>query len=127
MVASLALFGLGFAMNGDAHNTLIAEQTEGKRNRPAVVATVWLFQIVFIVISGIVSSIVLQIADTQAGAPPSCTTAECAAIRSAVAVRMMPYFFLVGPAIGLLGFLPVLGLEKRVSSEERMRASAQPR
>ncbi len=126
MAASLALFGLGFAMNGDAHNTLIAEQTEGKRNRPAVVATVWLFQIVFIVISGIASSIVLQIADTQAGAPPSCTTAECAAIRSAVAVRMMPYFFLMGPAIGLLGFLPVLGLEKRMSSEERMRASAQP-
>ncbi|MDW8053608.1 MAG: BCD family MFS transporter [Anaerolineae bacterium] len=126
MAACLALFGLGFAMNGDAHNTLIAEQTEGKRNRPAVVATVWLFQIVFIVISGIVSSIVLQIADTQAGAPPGCTTAECAAIRSAVAVRMMPYFFLMGPVLALIGFLPVLGVEARVSETELARAAQKP-
>lgn len=94
MLLSLMGFGFGFAANGDAHNTLIAELTEGKRNRPAVVATVWLFMIVFTVISGIASSIILQIADTQAGAPPGCTTAECAAIRSQVAIDMMPKFFL---------------------------------
>ncbi|MDW8394776.1 MAG: BCD family MFS transporter [Anaerolineae bacterium] len=126
MVASMSLFGLGFAMNGDAHNTLIAELTEGKRNRPAVVATVWLFQIVFIVISGIVSSIVLQIADTQAGAPPSCTTAECAAIRSATAVRLMPAFFLVGPVVALVGLFPLLGLEPKLSSAERAHSAQQP-
>ena len=119
-------FGLGFAANGDAHNTLIAEMTEGKKNRPAVVATVWLFQIVFIVISGIASSIILQVADTQAGAPPGCTTAECAAIRSQVAVQMMPRFFLAGPIVSLVGLLPMIGLERRPTPSEIALAEQRP-
>jgi BCD family chlorophyll transporter-like MFS transporter len=126
MLLSLLGFGFGFAANGDAHNTLIAELTEGKRNRPAVAATVWLFQIVFIVISGIVSSIILQIADTQAGAPPACTTAECAAIRSQVAVDMMPKFFLAAPVVSLIGSLPVLGLERRLTADELAAAKRRP-
>ena len=126
MLLSLLGFGLGFAANGDAQNTLIAEITEGKRNRPAVVATVWLFQIVFIVISGIASSIILQIADTQAGAPPACMTAECAAIRSQVAVDMMPKFFLAAPLVSLIGLLPVLGLERRLTASELAMAERRP-
>ncbi len=118
MLLCMLGFGFGFAANGDAQNTLIAEMTEGKKNRPAVVATVWLFQIVFIVISGIASSIILQIADTQAGAPPSCTTAECAAIRSRVAVEMMPKFFLASPLVSLVGLLPLIGVERRVRVDE---------
>ncbi len=126
MLLSLLGFGFGFAANGDAHNTLIAELTEGKRNRPAVAATVWLFQIVFIVISGIASSIILQIADTQAGAPPACTTAECAAIRGQVAVDMMPKFFLAAPVVSLIGSLPVLGLERRLTAAELAAAEQRP-
>ncbi len=126
MLLSLLGFGFGFAANGDAHNTLIAEMTEGKRNRPAVVATVWLFQIVFIVITGIASSIILQIADTQAGAPPACATAECAAIRSQVAVQMMPKFFLAGPIVALVGLLPLIGLERRLTPEEIAIAERRP-
>jgi BCD family chlorophyll transporter-like MFS transporter len=126
MLLCLVGFGLGFAANGDAHNTLIAEMTEGKKNRPAVVATVWLFQIVFIVISGIASSIILQIADTQAGAPPACTTAECAAIRSQVAVQMMPRFFLAGPIVSLVGLLSLIGLERRLTSAEIALAEQRP-
>jgi BCD family chlorophyll transporter-like MFS transporter len=126
MLLCLIGFGFGFAANGDAHNTLIAEMTEGKKNRPAVVATVWLFQIVFIVISGIASSIILQIADTQAGAPPTCTTAECAAIRSQVAVQMMPKFFLVGPIVSLVGLLSLIGLERRLTPAEIALAEQRP-
>jgi len=126
MLLSLMGFGFGFAANGDAHNTLIAELTEGKRNRPAVVATVWLFQIVFIVISGIASSIILQIADTQAGAPPACATAECAAIRSQVAIAMMPKFFLAAPLVSLVGLLPIFGLERRMTAEELAVAEQRP-
>lgn len=126
MLISLLGFGFGFAANGDAHNTLIAEMTEGKKNRPAVVATVWLFQIVFIVISGIASSIILQVADTQAGAPPACTTAECAAIRSQVAVQMMPRFFLFGPIVSLIGLLPLIGLERRLTASELALVQQRP-
>ncbi len=126
MLLCLLGFGFGFAANGDGQNTLIAEMTEGKKNRPAVVATVWLFQIVFIVISGIASSIILQIADTQAGAPPGCTTAECAAIRSRVAVEMMPKFFLAGPIVSLVGLLPLIGLERKVTVEEARALAATP-
>lgn len=126
MLLSLLGFGFGFAANGDAHNTLIAEMTEGKKNRPAVVATVWLFQIVFIVITGIVSSIILQIADTQAGAPPGCTTEACAAIRGQVAVQMMPKFFLVGPVVSLIGLLPLIGLERRLTAEEIAAVESRP-
>jgi BCD family chlorophyll transporter-like MFS transporter len=126
MLLSLLGFGFGFAANGDAHNTLIAELTEGKRNRPAVVATVWLFMIVFTVISGIASSIILQIADTQAGAPPGCTTAECAAIRSQVAIDMMPKFFLAAPLVSLIGLLPIFGLERRLPAEALASAEQRP-
>ena len=79
-------FGMGFAMNGDSHNTLIAEMTEGKKNRPGVVSAVWLFQMVCIVGSGIAVSIILRNAETKAGIDAACKTAECVAARGEIAL-----------------------------------------
>jgi BCD family chlorophyll transporter-like MFS transporter len=126
MFLCMAGFGIGFAMNGDSQNTLIAELTEGKRNRPGVVSAVWLFQLVAIVASGIVTSILLQSAEIAAGAAKDCTTAACQAIRSQVAIDMMPRFFLAGPIVCLIGLLGVLGLEKRIQLDQVRMLQARP-
>jgi MFS transporter, BCD family, chlorophyll transporter len=126
MLACMAGFGIGFAMNGDSHNTLIAELTEGKRNRPGVVSAVWLFQMVCIVASGIVTSIVLQAADNAAGAPKECVTAACSALRSQIAIDLMPKFFQAGPLVCLIGLLPLIGVERRLSRAEMQSVKARP-
>ncbi|GEM_PF-372522 len=115
MLAIMAVFGVGFALCGDAHNSLIAEITAGKKNRSSVIATVWLFQILSSIASAIIISIILQVADTNAGAPKACVTEACNLIRRTVALNMMPTFFGIGPIIALLGWLPVLGLEPRLT------------
>jgi len=126
MLLCMMGFGLGFAANGDSQNTLIAELTEGKRNRAGVVSAVWLFQLVCIVGSGITISILLRSAEIAAGIAADCTTAACATGRSHIALEMMPNLFLVGPIISLIGLLPILGLEKRVSKEDLAKAQARP-
>jgi MFS transporter, BCD family, chlorophyll transporter len=126
MLLCMCGFGFGFAMNGDSHNTLIAELTEGKRNRPGVVSAVWLFQLVCIVASGIVTSILLQSAEIGAGAAKDCTTEACRAIQGEVAISMMPGFFQAGPLVCLIGLLPLLGVEKRMSRAQIAAAKARP-
>jgi MFS transporter, BCD family, chlorophyll transporter len=126
MLLCMAGFGLGFAMNGDSHNTLIAELTEGKRNRPGVVSAVWLFQLVAIVGSGIVLSILLRNAENAAGVSATCADAACRALRSQVAIETTPRFFMFGPIITLLGLLPLLGVERRLSKAEVAAAKARP-
>ncbi len=126
MLLIMVVFGLGFAMNGDSHNTLIAELTEGKKNRPGVVSAVWLFQLVAIVASGITVSIVLRNAELKAGIEAACVTAQCVAGRSEVALSLMPSLFLVGPVVCLIGLLPLLGLERKVSGEELKTVQARP-
>lgn len=126
MLACMVGFGIGFAMNGDSQNTLIAELTEGKRNRPGVVSAVWLFQLVAIVVSGIVTSILLQSAEIGAGAAKACVTDACRHIRSEVAIAMMPEFFAAGPIVCLIGLLPVLGLEKRLTAAQVAASRARP-
>lgn len=126
MVLIMVVFGLGFAMNGDSHNTLIAELTEGKKNRPGVVSAVWLFQLVAIVASGITAAIVLRSAELKAGIEAACTTAQCVAGRSEVALGLMPTLFLVGPLVCFISLLPLLGLERRVSADELKLVQARP-
>jgi len=126
MLACMVGFGIGFAMNGDSQNTLIAELTEGKRNRPGVVSAVWLFQLVAIVVSGIVTSILLQRAEIAAGAAKDCVSDACRAIRSHVAIEMMPQLFAAGPIVCLSGLLPVLGLEKRLTAAQVTASRARP-
>lgn len=126
MLLCMCGFGFGFAMNGDSHNTLIAELTEGKRNRPGVVSAVWLFQLVCIVGSGIVASILLQSAEIAAGAAKDCLTEACKATRGDVAIAMMPTLFRAGPIVCLIGLLPLLGLEKRLTREQIATAKARP-
>jgi BCD family chlorophyll transporter-like MFS transporter len=126
MLACMCGFGLGFAMNGDSHNTLIAELTEGKRNRPGVVSAVWLFQLVCIVASGIVTSIVVQSAEIAAGAAKGCVTAECQAIQARVALDLMPTLFLAGPLVCWIGMLPLIGLERPLNREQIAALRARP-
>jgi BCD family chlorophyll transporter-like MFS transporter len=126
MLLSMCLFGLGFAMNGDSQNTLIAELTEGKKNRPSVVAAVWFFQLVCIVVSGIVASIVLQSAEIAAGAAKDCVTDACKAIRHQAAIDTMPKLFLAGPVVCLIGLLPLLGVERKLSAQEIREAQQRP-
>jgi MFS transporter, BCD family, chlorophyll transporter len=119
-------FGMGFAMNGDSHNTLIAEMTEGKKNRPGVVSAVWLFQMVCIVGSGIAVSIILRNAETKTGIDALCKTAECVAARGQIALGLMPSLFMAGPIVCLLGLLPLIGLEPRLSSDQIKTLQARP-
>ena len=126
IIAVMVVFGFGFAMIGDSHNTLIAEITEGKKNRSGVVSAVWVFTILSSIICAIVISIVLQNVDTATGAPKACLTEACSAIRKANAIAWMPTFFAVGPIVSLIGLLPVLGLEKRLTRDELAHASVRP-
>jgi len=120
------VFGFGFAMNGDAQNTLIAEITEGKKNRGSVVAAVWVFTILAGIISGIAVSIVLMNAEIRAGAPRGCVTDACMAIKRDVSLQLMPTLFLIGPVISLIGFLPILGVEKRLNQAELAVVAQRP-
>ena len=126
MIAVMIVFGFGFAMCGDAHNTLIAEMTEGKKNRSSVVSMVWVFTILSSIICAIVISIVLQSMDTAAGAPKACLTEACNAIRKDVAIAWMPFFFAIGPIVAFVGLLPLLGLEKRLTKDELAHAALRP-
>ena len=127
MVLVMVVFGIGFAMNGDSHNTLIAEMTEGKKNRPGVVSAVWLFQLVAIVASGIIISIVLRSAELKAGIQAACMTAECVAGRGEIALGLMPTLFLIGPVVCAISLLPLIGLESKVSADELKTMQLRPK
>ena len=126
MIGIMIVFGFGFAMNGDSHNTLIAELTEGKRNRSGVISMVWVFTIFSSIVCAIAASIVLRSADIQAGAPPSCMTDACIQIRHDVVLETMPKLFMAGPVIALLGLLPLIGLERRLTAAELKVAKQRP-
>jgi BCD family chlorophyll transporter-like MFS transporter len=126
MLAIMVVFGFGFAMNGDSHNTLIAELTEGKRNRSGVISMVWVFTILSTIICSIGASIVLRSAEISAGAPPNCTTDVCRQIHHDVVLATMPKLFLAGPVITLIGLLPLIGLEKRLTAEQLKVAKQRP-
>jgi BCD family chlorophyll transporter-like MFS transporter len=126
MLAIMVLFGFGFAMNGDSHNTLIAEQTEGKKNRSGVISMVWVFTIFSTILCSISASIVLRNAEIAAGAPPGCTTDACRQIHHDVVLATMPKLFLAGPVIALIGLLPLIGLERRLTPEEVKTAKQRP-
>lgn len=126
LLAIIIVFGFGFAMNGDAQNTLIAEITEGKKNRGSVVAAVWVFTILAGIISGIVVSIILASAEMRAGAPRGCITDACMTIKRSVSLQLMPTLFLVGPIVCILGFLPIIGVEKRLNAVELAKVEQRP-
>lgn len=126
LLAIAIVFGFGFAMNGDAHNTLIAEITEGKKNRGGVVAAVWVFTILAGIISGIIVSIVLASAEMRAGAPRGCVSDACLQIKRDVSLQLMPTLFLIGPLVCVVGFLAVLGVERRLNAAELAKAELRP-
>jgi BCD family chlorophyll transporter-like MFS transporter len=126
MLLIMIVFGFGFAMNGDSHNTLIAEQTEGKKNRSGVISMVWVFTIFSTILCSIGASIVLRSAEIAAGASPGCTTDACRQIHHDVVMATMPKLFLAGPVITLLGLLPLIGLERRLTPEEVKTAKQRP-
>ncbi len=126
MLVIMVLFGFGFAMNGDSHNTLIAELTEGKRNRSGVVSMVWVFTILSSIICAIVASIVLRSAEIRAGAVASCVTDACMQIKHTVALNTMPTLFLIGPVVALFGLLPLIGLEPRLTADQLKHAAQRP-
>ena len=122
----MIVFGVGFAMTGDSHNALIAELTAGKKNRSTVIAVVWFFQIFASIVVAIAVSIILQIADQAAGAPRGCMTEACHLIRKEVALQLMPGIFAAGPVIALLGWLPLIGLEPRLTRAQLMSVEQRP-
>lgn len=126
MLLIMVVFGFGFAMNGDSHNTLIAEQTEGKRNRSGVISLVWVFTIFSTILCSVGASIVLRNAEIAAGAPVGCTTDACLQIHHNVVLDTMPKLFLFGPIISFIGLLPLIGLERRLTSEELKVAEQRP-
>ena len=126
MLVIMIVFGFGFAMNGDSHNTLIAELTEGKRNRSTVISVIWVFTILASIICAIVASIVLQSAEIKAGAPKNCVTDACLQIKHTVALNTMPTLFLIGPIVALVGLLPLIGLEPRLTTEQVKQAAQRP-
>lgn len=126
MVLIMIVFGIGFAMNGDGQNTLIADLTEGKSNRPGTVSAVWMFQIICIVATAIIISIVLRSAELRAGIAASCVTPECIAGRSNIALSHMPTLFAIGPLIAIIGLLPLIGLEPRLTREQIQQAQQRP-
>jgi len=122
----MIVFGVGFGLTGDSHNALIAELTAGKKNRSTVIAIVWLFQIFGSIVAAIIVSIILQVADQNAGAAKACLTDACALIRRNVALSMMSTFFAVGPILAVIGWLPLLGLEPRLSGAQAMSVEQRP-
>ncbi len=122
----MLVFGIGFAMTGDSHNALIAELTAGKKNRSTVIAFVWFFQIFASIVVAIAISIVLQIADQAAGAPRGCMTEACHLIRKEVALQLMPSIFALGPIIAVIGWLPLLGLEPRLTRAQAQAVEQRP-
>ncbi|MGQ9903978.1 MAG: MFS transporter [Anaerolineae bacterium] len=122
----MIVFGVGFALAGDSHNALIAELTVDKKNRSTVIAVVWFFQIFASIVVAIAVSIALQIADRAAGAPPACMTEACHLIRKEVALQMMPTIFALGPLVGLIGWLPLIGLEPRLTRAQAQAAASRP-
>lgn len=122
----MLFFGIGFAMTGDSHNALIAEMTHGRKNRSTVIAFVWFFQIFAAIVSAIIVSIILQVADQAAGAARGCMTEACKLIRREVALQLMPSIFAAGPIVAILGWLPLIGLEPRLSRAQSTAAEQRP-
>ena len=100
---SLFVFGIGIAATGDTHHALIAETTDSNK-RGAVVAVVWTFTI----ISAIAAAIVIK-----------------ANISEQFVFAEMKRIYSWTPAVVFFAFLPMLGMEKRRSSEELTRLAAQ--
>ncbi len=122
----MLVFGAGFAMAGDSHNALIAEMTAGRKNRSAVIAVVWFFQIFASIVVAIAVSIVLQVADQAAGAARGCMTEACHLIRKEVALQLMPGIFALGPIIAFIGWLPLIGLEPRLTRAQAQGVAPRP-
>lgn len=122
----MLVFGAGFAMAGDSHNALIAEMTAGRKNRSTVIAVVWFFQIFASIVVAIAVSIVLQVADQAAGAPRGCMTEACHLIRREVALQLMPGIFALGPIIAFIGWLPLIGLEPRLTRAQAQGVAPRP-